>query len=153
VTNETKECASCNKTPKWKQDFPIEWEGDHYVTRREMVKFMTLARCCWLGQLDRAIAGQLLHRGSKAERDIGAVSALERTGSLLFRYPPTRIPALPSARRMASWSHIRRSVLTSPVLLCTTRLTMHWFAPVITACSISTREARLPVPRRGRSRG
>jgi len=23
VTNETKECASCNKTPKWKQDFPL----------------------------------------------------------------------------------------------------------------------------------
>ena len=29
-------------TPKWRQDFPIEWEGDHYVTRREMVKFLTL---------------------------------------------------------------------------------------------------------------
>ena len=42
MTDETKECACCSRAPKWKQDFPIEWEGDHYVTRREMVKFMTL---------------------------------------------------------------------------------------------------------------
>jgi hypothetical protein len=34
-------CESC-KAPKWRTDFPIEWEGDHYVTRREMVKFLTL---------------------------------------------------------------------------------------------------------------
>jgi Rieske Fe-S protein len=28
---------------KLKQDFPIEWEDDHFVTRREFFKFMTLA--------------------------------------------------------------------------------------------------------------
>ena len=38
-------CAGCKTkaAPKWRQDFPIEWEGDHYVTRREMVRdFSTL---------------------------------------------------------------------------------------------------------------
>ena len=37
-------CAGCKASipPKWRQDFPIEWEGDHYVSRREMVKFLTL---------------------------------------------------------------------------------------------------------------
>ncbi len=35
-------CAGCKPTPKWRQDFPIEWEADHYVSRREMVKFLTL---------------------------------------------------------------------------------------------------------------
>ncbi len=42
MTVDKKDCASCAKAPKWRQDFPIEWEGDQYVTRREMVKFMTL---------------------------------------------------------------------------------------------------------------
>lgn len=28
---------------KLKEDFPIDWEDDHYVTRREFFKFMTLA--------------------------------------------------------------------------------------------------------------
>ena len=34
-------CKNCGKdkvSPQWKKDFPIEWEGDHYVSRREMVK-------------------------------------------------------------------------------------------------------------------
>jgi Rieske Fe-S protein len=95
VTDDTKECACCNKAPKWKQDFPIEWEGDHYVTRREMVKFMTLGSLLLAGaNWVTALAGKLLHRGSKAERDIGTVSALEQTGSLLFRYPTDQDPCI-----------------------------------------------------------
>jgi arsenite oxidase small subunit len=95
MTVEKKECATCGKVPKWKQDFPIEWEGDHYVTRREMVKFMTLgsfllAGASWI----TAIAGKLLHRGSQAEHDIGAASALGQTGSVLFRYPTDRDPCI-----------------------------------------------------------
>ena len=95
MTVEKKECATCGKVPKWKQDFPIEWEGDHYVTRREMVKFMTLgsfllAGASWI----TAIAGKLLHRGSQTEHDIGAASALEQTGSVLFRYPTDQDPCI-----------------------------------------------------------
>ncbi len=29
--------------PKLKQDFPIDWDEDQYVSRREFIKFMTLA--------------------------------------------------------------------------------------------------------------
>jgi Rieske Fe-S protein len=95
VTDETKECACCNKDSKWKQDFPIEWEGDHYVTRREMVKFMTLGSLLLAGaNWIVAIAGKVLHRGSKAERDIGAISTLDKTGSLLFRYPTDKDPCI-----------------------------------------------------------
>ena len=95
MTDEKKECACCSKIPKWKQDFPIEWEGDHYVTRREMVKFMTLgsallATANWI----TVIAGKLIHRGSHAERNIGTVSALQQTGSLLFRYPTDQDPCI-----------------------------------------------------------
>ena len=37
-----KNCGGDKSDPQWKRDFPIEWEGDHYVSRREMVKFLTL---------------------------------------------------------------------------------------------------------------
>lgn len=90
-------CAGCkaSATPKWRQDFPIEWEGDHYVTRREMVKFLTLgslllASANWA----TVVASRLLHRGSRIERYIGSVSALEQAGSMLFRYPTDSDPCI-----------------------------------------------------------
>jgi arsenite oxidase small subunit len=95
MTDEQKECATCAKTPKWKQDFPVEWEGDHYVTRREMVKFMTLGSLLLTGaNWITAIVGNLLHRGSQAVHDIGEASALESSGSLLFRYPTDQDPCI-----------------------------------------------------------
>ena len=88
-------CSGCGKAPKWRQDFPIEWEGDHYVSRREMVKFLTLgslllAVANWVSVL----AGKLLRSGSSAERYVGSASMLERTGSLLFRYPTDQDPCI-----------------------------------------------------------
>ena len=93
--SEVKGCASCSRSAKWHQDFPIEWEGDHYVTRREMVKFLTLgslllASANWI----TVVASKLLHRGSKLERPIGLVSDLDRAGSMLFRYPTERDPCI-----------------------------------------------------------
>jgi len=95
MTGKNDECAACGKAPKWKQDFPVEWEGDHYVTRREMVKFMTLGSALlacanWI----TAIAGKLIHRGSQAERHIGSTSALDQAGLLLFRYPTDQDPCI-----------------------------------------------------------
>jgi len=83
------------KPPKWRQDFPIEWEGDHYITRREMVKFMTLgsvllAAANWIA----ALAAGLVRRGLSAERYIGSAWALEQTCSLLFRYPEDAVPRI-----------------------------------------------------------
>jgi arsenite oxidase small subunit len=97
MTNENEDCQSCKAAaaPKWRQDFPIEWEGDHYVTRREMVKFLTLgsvllAAASWV----TAIASKFLHRGSHVEQHIGPVASLEQTGSLLFRYPTKEDPCI-----------------------------------------------------------
>jgi arsenite oxidase small subunit len=83
------------KTPKWRTDFPIEWEGDHYVTRREMVKFLTLgslvlAAANWVV----ALAGKRLRRESYAGQVIGSKSELEQKGSLLFRYPTDKDPCI-----------------------------------------------------------
>lgn len=83
------------RSPKWRRDFPIEWEGDHYVSRREMVKFLTLgslflAAANWIV----AFSTRLLRRGSRDERYIGSSSALQESGSLLFRYPSDADPCI-----------------------------------------------------------
>jgi len=90
-------CAGCKgpTPPKWRQDFPIEWEGDHYVSRREMVKFLTLgslllAVANWVV----ALASRMVHRGSHAERYIGSMASLEQTGAMLFRYPTDADPCI-----------------------------------------------------------
>ena len=88
-------CHGCAETPKWRTDFPIEWEGDHYVSRREMVKFLTLgstllAAANWI----TVAAGRILRRGAKVDRYIGSAAVLVREGSLLFRYPTDRDPCI-----------------------------------------------------------
>jgi hypothetical protein len=37
-------CLECKKKKdaRWREDFPVEWESDNYITRREMVKFLAL---------------------------------------------------------------------------------------------------------------
>ena len=34
---------------QWRQDFPIRWDNDHYVTRRELAKFLTLGSALLAG--------------------------------------------------------------------------------------------------------
>ena len=66
MNTETEPCTSCKKSEKWRDDFPIEWEGDNYVSRREMVKFLTLgslflAVANWV----TAFGARILRRGSQ----------------------------------------------------------------------------------------
>ena len=88
-------CEGCNGAPKWRTDFPIEWEGDHYVSRREMVKFLTLgslflACANWV----TALAAKLVHKKATSEKVVGSAAALDREGSLLFRYPTDKDPCI-----------------------------------------------------------
>jgi nitrite reductase/ring-hydroxylating ferredoxin subunit len=89
------ECENCNRAPKWRTDFPIDWEGDHYVSRREMVKFLTLgsvllAAANWV----TALAGKFLRTGRFPEKLVGSVAALDSQRSILFRYPTDRDPCI-----------------------------------------------------------
>ena len=87
--------AGCAKTPKWRTDFPIEWEGDHYVSRREMVKFLTLGSLLLAGaNWFTAFASGMLCRGSNAQRYIGSAAKLDAAGYILFRYPTDRDPCI-----------------------------------------------------------
>lgn len=98
MNDDLTECKLCSekiKSPKWRQDFPIEWEGDHYVSRREMVKFLTLGSLLLaVANWGTAFASGLLRRASNQEQWIGSAAKLEQTGSLLFRYPTDQDPCI-----------------------------------------------------------
>jgi Rieske Fe-S protein len=73
---------------KLRQDFPIDWEEDQYVSRREFFKFMTLAS----GGL--AVGSVVLAVWSKNRREIKFEEALVASvkdvpvgGSFQFSYP------------------------------------------------------------------
>jgi nitrite reductase/ring-hydroxylating ferredoxin subunit len=103
-------CEACKKAPKWRTDFPIQWEGDHYVTRREMVKFLTLGSAVLTGATwVTAASSHLLHRGAKGERYIGSATLLDKEGSLLFRYPTDQDPCIAvktSAGQIVAYSQV-----------------------------------------------
>ena len=89
--NDQETYTACKQDKKWRDDFPIEWEGDNYVSRREMVKFLTLgslflAVANWL----MAFAPRFLRRGSHNRQLLGLSDDLRRNGSALFRYPTAK---------------------------------------------------------------
>lgn len=80
--------------PAWKDDFPISWVDDHFVTRREFTKSLVLvsgAAFC--------ANGALLALGSRGDektepRKIGTVHDLPIGGSRVFEYPGPGEPCL-----------------------------------------------------------
>ena len=90
-----KGCAGCNQDARYKQDFPIEWEGDHYVSRREMVKFLTLGSLLLaISNWVVAFSRRLVRRDSSEVKLLGPATALAQHGSMLFRYPGEDSPCI-----------------------------------------------------------
>ncbi|HEY8548924.1 MAG TPA: Rieske 2Fe-2S domain-containing protein [Vicinamibacterales bacterium] len=75
--------------PAWRQDFPIDWPQDHYVERRDFMKFLVLTSFAFMvGQF--WIAGQNWLRRRRGELPIRRVASLAEIpvgGSLVFGYP------------------------------------------------------------------
>ena len=95
MKSENETCMTCNKTEKWRKDFPIEWEGDNYVSRREMVKFLTLGSFLLvLANWFTVVSARFLRRGSKTEKLLGLSADLKENGSVLFRYPTAKDPCI-----------------------------------------------------------
>lgn len=75
-----------------KRDFPIDWEDDHFVTRREFFKFMTLAS----GGIAVGTAGLAVAAGIPREKLtfepalICQVDDLQPGSALAFSYPRPR---------------------------------------------------------------
>ena len=88
-------CNGCKHAPKWRTDFPIEWEGDHYVSRREMVKFLTLGSLLLAGaNWVTALASRFIGSNRYPQKLVGTVAALEQKKSILFRYPTDKDPCI-----------------------------------------------------------
>ena len=88
-------CVACGRNDCTQRDFPVEWEGDHYVSRREMVKFLTLgsfllAAASWATAFGR----RFVRRNSNAVKLLGPAKDLEQNGYMLFRYPTAESPCI-----------------------------------------------------------
>jgi Rieske Fe-S protein len=75
--------------PAWRQDFPIDWPQDHYVERRDFMKFMVLTSLALaVGQV--WIAAQNWWRRRRGEPEIRRIASLDQLavgGVLTFTYP------------------------------------------------------------------
>jgi Rieske Fe-S protein len=82
--------------PRWREDFPVRWALDHYVTRRELAKFLTLGSAL-LAAASGVIAA--LGRWGRRPADgpavrVASASAIPVGGSSLFRYPTSDDPCI-----------------------------------------------------------
>jgi nitrite reductase/ring-hydroxylating ferredoxin subunit len=75
--------------PAWRNDFPIDWPQDHYVSRRDFAKFMVLTSLAFaVGQLwIVGLEWRRRRRGRPDVRRIASLSALPVGGALSFDYP------------------------------------------------------------------
>jgi nitrite reductase/ring-hydroxylating ferredoxin subunit len=79
-----------DEQPRWRQDFPIDWPVDEYLTRREFTKFLILTSGAFAaGHLFLLGHSQVANlEPALPEQVIARVDDLPVGGSLLFEYPP-----------------------------------------------------------------
>ena len=81
--------------PRWREDFPIRWEDDHYVTRRELAKFLTLGSGLLVGaNAAVAVVGRTRTTPMYEPKRVAAAQQLAPGESLLFRYPTDDDPCI-----------------------------------------------------------
>src|SRR5262245_58562854 len=82
--------------PAWRTDFPIDWPQDHYVERRDFMKFMVLTSFAFVvGQF--WIAAQdwwRRHRGQPALVRLGSLSDVPVGTAHTFAYPSEHDPCV-----------------------------------------------------------
>jgi Rieske Fe-S protein len=75
--------------PAWRRDFPIDWPQDHYVERRDFMKFLVLTSAAFtFGQF--WIAAQNWWRareGRPPMRRVASLDTLPIGGAVVFEYP------------------------------------------------------------------
>ena len=75
--------------PAWRHDFPIDWPQDHYVERRDFMKFLVLTSLAftvgqfWIGAQNWWRKG----RGIPGIRRIASLDDLAVGSSIVFSYP------------------------------------------------------------------
>ena len=80
---------------RWRDDFPVRWDEDHYMTRRELAKFLTLGSGLLAGtNVLIAFIGLTGRTPAPPVRRIAAANDVAPGGSLLFRYPTDADPCI-----------------------------------------------------------
>lgn len=76
--------------PRWRQDFPIDWPQDEYISRREFIKFLLLTSGAFTAGQFLFLIQHVLRFGHPPPQEmaIARVDELPVGGSLLFKYPP-----------------------------------------------------------------
>lgn len=84
-----------HEQPGWRNDFPIDWEHDHYVSRRDFVKFLCLTSLGFaVGQLCLLGNAWLNPPVQPERRPVARLDELPVGQSLPFTYPTDRHPCL-----------------------------------------------------------
>src|SRR5262249_13532851 len=80
---------------RWREDFPVEWDKDNYITRREMVKFLALGSLTIAGA-NFLLAGlpQVVKASQPPRTRIALASEIPASGSKLFAYPTEHDPCI-----------------------------------------------------------
>lgn len=74
--------------PKWRQDFPIDWAQDEYISRRDLVKFMSLTSLAFVTGQFWIVGQSILSPPPELPRmAIGTVEELAVGESKVFGYP------------------------------------------------------------------
>jgi nitrite reductase/ring-hydroxylating ferredoxin subunit len=90
-------CLECKekKAARWREDFPINWESDNYITRREMVKYLALGSLTIAGANFLLVGIPKLVRAAQMPRvHVASASSIPAGGSALFRYPTQDDPCI-----------------------------------------------------------
>ena len=82
--------------PRWRQDFPIDWAQDEYVSRRELVKFMVLTSAALAaGQVWIVLKSAFRRNPAPPPGEpIAHVGELAIGGAKTFTYPEGSTPRL-----------------------------------------------------------
>lgn len=74
--------------PRWRQDFPIDWPVDEYISRRDFVKFLMLTSAAFTAGQFWLLAQSLLRKKEAlSEKAVARIEEIPVGDSLLFEYP------------------------------------------------------------------
>jgi Rieske Fe-S protein len=77
-----------SEQPKWRQDFPIDWAQDEYISRRDLTKFMALTSTAFVAGQFWILGRSVLAAPPVFERTaIARVEDIPVGNSLVFGYP------------------------------------------------------------------
>jgi Rieske Fe-S protein len=77
-----------DEQPKWRQDFPIDWAEDEYISRRDLTKFMALTSMAFFGGQLYILAASAFRTPIVYERrPIARVEQVPVGSSMVFGYP------------------------------------------------------------------